>query len=142
MKGYLLVRAGGNRYGLRLDQVLEVIEGAKASPAPTVHPSVRGVTRMRGATVPLVSLASLVADAPAPPVSSETAVLARCLGSHIALEVDDADAVLSDDPDVVPDAWRLPWVCGVVRRDGTHLPVIDLDVLAERLVAARAEEKT
>ncbi len=135
MKGCLLVRAGGSKYGLRLDQVLEVVDGFEVSAAPAVHVAVRGVTQMRRRSVPLVHLSSLIANEPAPTVTMETAVLARCLGSLVAFEVDDADAVTNDEPVAVPDAWQLPWVCAVIRTEGSLVPVIDLDILGERLVA-------
>jgi chemotaxis signal transduction protein len=141
MTGYLLVRAGGHRYGLRLDQVIEVVDGFDVSSAPNVHGSVRGVTRMREKSVPLVHLASLIANGPAPPDREDTAVLTRCMGSLVAFEVEDADAVAAADPAVVPDAWRLPWVCGVVREEETLVPVIDLDILGERLAAAGNRER-
>jgi len=136
MQGYLLVRAGGNRYGLRLDQVVEVVDGFEVSSAPSVHGSVRGVTRMREKSVPLVHLASLITDGPAPDVRSETAVLAHCMGSLVAFEVDDAESVATEQPGTVPDAWHRPWVYGVVKVGGTLTPVVDLDVLGERLAAA------
>ena len=133
MIGYLLVRAGGSRYGLRLDQVLEVVDGSEVSPAPKIHASVRGVTRMRDKSVPLVHLASLIANDAAPEARDDTAVLTRCLGSLVAFEVEDAESVAKDESADIPDAWHLPWVCGVVRRHGTLVPVINLDVLGERL---------
>ena len=132
---YLLVRAGGNSYGLKLDQVIEVVDGFEVSLAPSVHPSVRGVTQLRGKSVPLVHLASLIANAAAPLERHDTAVLGRCAGSHVAFEIDDADAVTADEQEAVPDAWQLPWVHGVVRKEGTIVPVIDLDVLGERLTS-------
>ncbi len=141
MTGYLLVNAGGNQYGLRLDQVVEVVDGFEVTSAPKVHASVRGVTRMRDRSVPLVHLASLIANDPAPPEEENTAVLARCLGSLVAFEVEDADAVAHDAPEEVPDAWHLPWIFGVVRREGELVPVVDLDVLAERLTATGAQER-
>lgn len=135
MKGYLLVQAGGRRYGLRLDQVFEVVDGIEASLAPSVHPSVRGVTRMKGKAVPLVHLASLMSNVAAPAERGGTAVLGRCAGSLVAFEIDDAEAVANEEPEAVPDAWQLPWVHGVVRNEGTIIPVIDLDVLGERLTS-------
>lgn len=138
MMGYLLVRVGGSRYGLRLDQVLEVVDGCEVSPAPIMHASVRGVTRMRERSVPLVHLASLIGNELPPTDRENTAVLARCLGSLVAFEVEDAEAVAVDETADVPDAWQLPWVCGVVRRDGRLVPVIDLNVLGERLEAEGA----
>ena len=140
MKGCLLVRAGGSRYGLRLDQVIEVVDGFEVSSAPAVNMAVRGVTQMRRQSVPLVHLSSLIANESAPTNTMETAVLTRCLGSLVAFEVDDAEAVANDAPVSVPDAWQLPWVCGVMKTEGTLVPVIDLDVLAERLVAVGGRE--
>ena len=133
MKGYLLVRVGGKRYGLRLDQVLEVVDGVDVSPAPKVHAAVRGVTRMRDKSVPLVHLESLIANSAAPTIIEDTAVLTRCQGSLAAFEVEDAEAVATDEPGDVPEAWQSPWVCGVVKREGSIVPIIDLDVLGERL---------
>ena len=141
MNGCLLVRAGGSRYGLRLDQVLEVVDGFEVSSAPVVHTAVRGVTQMRRRSVPLVHLSSLITNESAPSSTMETAVLARCLGSLVAFEVDDADAVANDEPVAVPDAWQLPWVCAVIRTEGSLVPVIDLDILGERLVATGDREQ-
>lgn len=136
----MLVRVGGGRYGLRLDQVVEVVDGIEAISAPRVHPAVRGVTWMREKSVPLVHLSALVANESAPADATGTAVLTRCLGSLVAFEVDDADAVADDEPATVPDAWQLPWVCAVVRSEGSLVPVIDLDVLCERLAAPEERE--
>ena len=141
MNGCLLVRAGGSRYGLRLDQVLEVVDGFEVSSAPVVHTAVRGVTQMRRRSVPLVHLSSLITNESAPSSTMETAVLARCLGSLVAFEVDDADAVANDEPVAVPDAWQLPWVCAVIRTEGSLVPVIDLDILGECLVATGDREQ-
>ena len=113
----------------------------EVSLAPSVHASVRGVTRIRGKSVPLVHLASLIANDAAPTECGETAVLGRCAGSFVAFEIDDAEAVASDEPEAVPDAWQLPWVYGVVRKEGTIVPVIDLDVLGERLTSAGEREQ-
>jgi chemotaxis signal transduction protein len=140
VNGCLLVRAGGSRYGLRLDQVLEVVDGFEVSAVPAVHAAVRGVTQMRRQSVPLVNLSSLIANSSPPKNITDTAVLTRCLGSLVAFEVDDADAVADDETVVVPDAWQLPWVCGVIRREGSLVPVLDLDILGERLVAAGDRE--
>lgn len=141
MRGTLLVRSGGSQYGLRLDQVIEVVDGFEVSTAPAVHSAVRGVTQMRRRSVPLVHLSSLITNEAAPSITMETAVLARCLGSMVAFEVDDVDAVANDEPVAVPDAWQLPWVCAVIRTEGSLVPVIDLDVLGERLMASGDREQ-
>ena len=60
MDGYLIIRAEGKEYGLRIDQVLLVADGFELYPAPSTHPAVRGVTPMRDRLVPLVHLAALL----------------------------------------------------------------------------------
>ncbi len=136
MEACLLVRAGGRQFGLRVEQVREVIDGFEVAPAPCIHASVRGIARIRNASVPLVHLASLMTNSAAPAEMRDTAVLARCQGSFVAFEIDDADSVASDEATAAPDTWRPPWVCGVMKTGGSRVPVIDLDVLGERLVAA------
>lgn len=141
MSGCLLVRAGGSTYGLKLDQVVEVVDGFEVSAVPAVHMAVRGVTQMRHRSVPLVHLSSLITNEPVPSDTMETAVLTRCLDSMVAFEVDDADAVAHYEAIAVPAAWQLPWVCSVIRNEGGLVPVIDLDILGERLVATGDREQ-
>lgn len=90
---------------------------------------------MRGQLVPLVHLAALISDGRPPGEPSETAVLTNCFGSPVALEVDDADAVVNEELASVPEAWHLPWATGVGRVDGDIVPIIDVELLAERLLA-------
>ena len=140
IEGCLVVRAGGHRYGLRLEQVLEVIDGLEVSEALRVHESVRGITQLRDSSMPVVNLAALLSGTEVPGEVSGTAVLANCLGSPVAFEVDDAEAIAGDESVDVPDGWRSPWVKGVVRFDGSLIPVADLDVLGERLMVGGERE--
>jgi purine-binding chemotaxis protein CheW len=139
LTGYLRVRVDGARYGLRVDQIIEVVDEFEVMKAPGVHPAVMGVTPMRRRLVPLVQLAALIADGDASEASSGVAVLAHCLGSLVAFEVGDVEEVVRDAPLPVPDTWQLPWASGVVRHEGELIPVVDLEVLAERLVARESE---
>ena len=134
MKGYLRIRAEGTHYGLRVDQVLEVVDGFELRLAPATHESVRGVTPLRGRLIPVVQLAALLGKRPPPPMLGGTAVLARCSGSLVAFEVDDAEELVAECPLPVPDAWRLPWASGVGRFRGDLIPIIDLEILAGRLM--------
>ena len=125
---------------MRIEQVLEVIDDVAVHAAPGIHPAVRGVTPMRGRMVPLAHLGALIENTPPPPAVGETAVLTRCLGSLLAFEVDDAEAVVMEVPARVPDAWHLPWAAGVARHGEAVVPVIDVDLLGERLTAAGGQE--
>ena len=142
MDGYLIIRAGGKEYGLRIDQVLEVADGFELYPAPSTHPAVRGVTPMRDRLVPLVHLAALLTNGIPAPDLGRTVVLAKAGGTLVALEVDDVDEVIPERPEPVPEAWQLPWAAGVAERRGTLIPVVDIELLVERLTPAEVSEQT
>ena len=142
MDGYLLIRAEGNEYGLRVDQVLEVADGFEVYPAPSTHPAVRGVTPMRDRLVPLVHLAALLTNGTPAPDLGRTVVLAKAGDTLLALEVDDADEVVPDPLEPVPEAWQLPWAAGVAERGGMLIPVVDIESLVERLTPAAVSEQT
>lgn len=139
VSGYLRVRAGGAVYCLGVQQIIEVADGCEVLSAPGTHPAVRGVTPARDGLVPLVQLSALVADEAASDEPCATTVLARCSGAIVAFEVDDAEELMRSDALPVPEAWQLPWATGVVRHQGELIPVIDLELLAEKLTAARSE---
>ncbi len=140
--GFLIVRAGGQRYGLGINRVTEVIDGFAVDRVPSVHPSVRGVTPVRDRLVPLVHLGSLVSGTPPPELQGDTIVVAECSGKTVAFEVDDADEVVFEDPLPVPDGWDLPWALGVAKRDEELIPVVDVATLVDRLTTASIEEQT
>jgi len=142
MDGYLVIRSEGKEYGLRIDQVLEVADGFELYPAPSAHPAVRGVTPMRDRLVPLVHLAALLTNGTPAPELGRTVVLAKAGGMLLALEVDDADEVVPERPEPVPEVWQLPWAAGVAERKGTLIPVVDIESLVERLTPAEVSEQT
>jgi len=159
MKGYLLVRSEGKPYGLPVARVLEVGDATEILPVPRKHGAVRGLTPLRGRLVPLVHLASFLSGADAPPFLAEqhpvrTVVLVE-LGAkgrgkmkQIAFEVDDADAVVREEPlpvqrgQAAPGAGAagggsaaLPWASGVAEQGegGELVPILDLDALGDRI---------
>jgi chemotaxis signal transduction protein len=98
-----------------------------------------GVTPIKQRVVPLVQLAALIEDDAASDTSHGMVVLARCSGAMVAFVVDDAEELVREDPRPVPETWQLPWASGVVQHEGELIPIVDLEVLAERLVAGGAE---
>ncbi|MGH7607991.1 MAG: hypothetical protein ACREME_11695, partial [Gemmatimonadales bacterium] len=54
-------------------------------------------------------------------------------GRQVALEVDDAEAVVREDALPVPHGQSLPWAAGVAEQNGTLVPILDLDALGERI---------
>lgn len=139
MNGYLVIRAGGDLYGLPIENVVEVVDGAGTEPIPGVQRAVRGVTKIRGRTMPVVHLAALLGAGDVPSNRTNTVVVARYGARRIAFEVDDADAVVRDPSIPAPPGGELPWVTGVARYDERLIPILDMELLSERLAAPTEE---
>ena len=142
MKGYLLVRAAGQAYGLPVARVLEVGDATEVLSIPRKIPSVRGLTPLRGRLVPLVHLGAFLSGGEvAPPVPEAAAVRTVVLvelgtsGKQVAFEVDDVDAVVREQPLPVPrgQAGALPWASGVAEAHDGLVPILDLDALGDRI---------
>ncbi|OLC06183.1 MAG: hypothetical protein AUH41_13360 [Gemmatimonadetes bacterium 13_1_40CM_66_11] len=141
MKGYLLVRAAGKMYGLPVGHVLEVGDATEVLAIPSKLPAVRGLTTLRGRLVPLIHLGAFLTGSEAPAVAAtgvRTVVLVElgATGRQVAFEVDDADAVVREEPLPVPRGQTLPWAAGVAEPEGGGglVPVLDLDALGDRIV--------
>ena len=153
MKGYLLVRVAGKAYGLPVGRVLEVGDASEVLTVPRKLPAVRGLTPLRGRLVPLIHLGALLSGtaAPADPVAGvRTVVLVEigggaggggphaqgAAGRQVAFEVDDADAVVREQPLPVPRGQTLPWAVGVAEQgEGEGLvPILDLVALGDRIL--------
>ncbi len=139
MMGYLSIRVSGDRYGLPIEEVVEVVDDAKAEKVPGAQQAVRGIARIRGRMVPVVHLGALLTGCSPPDECAHTVVVARCGDRRVAVEVDDADAVVRETSVSVPPETRLPWISGVARHDEEVIPILDMDVLSERLTARYSE---
>ncbi len=138
MKGYLLVRSEGKSYGLPVARVLEVGDATEVLAIPRNLPAVRGLTLLRGRLVPLIHLGALLRGSEAPPAGGHavrTVVLVElgASGRQVAFEVDDADAVVREQPLPVPRGQALPWAAGVAEQEGGLVPILDLDALGDRI---------
>jgi chemotaxis signal transduction protein len=135
MKGYLLIRSEGKSYGLPVARVLEVGDTTEVLGVPHTLPAVRGLTPLRGRLVPLIHLGSFLTGRAAPESAGvRTIVLVDIKGRQVAFEVDDADAVVREQPLPVPHGQSLPWASGVAERaDGELVPILDLDALGDRI---------
>jgi chemotaxis signal transduction protein len=132
-EGWLLVRAGGRKVGLSLEQVVEVLDLGPVYPVPCVEPAVRGVTSFRGRIVPLVHLASLLDAHVVPVPAGGTAVLIRLGGRRLCLEVDQADEVMREPGLPVPHDVSLPFAVAVARDEHGIVPLLDLTAVGARI---------
>ncbi|HET7790572.1 MAG TPA: chemotaxis protein CheW [Gemmatimonadales bacterium] len=132
-RGYLVVRVEGKAFGLPVSRVLEVGDLGDVLQVPRSLPAVRGVTPLRGRLVPLIHLGALLGDRAVPEARGAAMVLVEFGPRLVALEVDDADAVVREDSMPVPDGEALPWATGVARQERGLVPILDLDALGERI---------
>ena len=134
-RGYLLVQVEGARYGLPLEPVLQVDDLGEVLVVPRVLPAMRGLTPLNGRLVPLIHLGALLGNRVPPPERGSATVLVDLGGGErlVALEVDDADEVIREAVLPAPAGEALPWASGVARREGTLVPILDWDILQERI---------
>lgn len=133
MEPLLYVRAGGQRCGLPLAQVLAVIEPGPVQAVPGRLAALRGITEARGRMVSLLNLGALL-GAPMPPgPAGGMLVIARVGGREVALEVDEVDAAPAESVVPLPEhAGLQTWASGAVRRRDGWVPILNLEGLAER----------
>ncbi|OLB48840.1 MAG: hypothetical protein AUI08_09760 [Gemmatimonadetes bacterium 13_2_20CM_2_65_7] len=128
------MRSEGKSYGLPVGRVLEVGDATEVLSIPRKLPAVRGLTPLRGRLVPLIHLGAFLSGRPAPAVEGVlTVVLVELAGKQVAFEVDDADAVVREEPLPVPRGQTLPWAAGVAERESGLVPILDLDALGDRI---------
>ncbi len=134
MSGYLLVRADGRQYGLPIEEVVEVVDRAASEPVPGGQRALRGVVKVRGQMLPVVHLGALLNNRTPPEEETGTMVVTRFSDRRVAFEVDDADAVVRDLPIPVPPGSELPWASGLAHYHEALIPILDVELLRERLV--------
>ena len=93
----------GQEFGLDLAAVQEVLPAPEAKAAvPRAEALVLGVTSLRGALLPLLSLRALLGFPPAPTANErEKVVVMNIGGGQVGLVADRARAIVSADPDLV-----------------------------------------
>lgn len=127
---FLVVRVGGERYGIGLDAVREVVDLARVRPVPARSPALRGVMPLRDRFCSLLHLGALLAGTAAQEAAGDTAVIVEVAGAPMALEVEDVEGVVDRGAQPVGAAAG-PWSAGVWRVGEDLVTVLDLGALAE-----------
>ena len=131
---FLLVTAGRARVGLPVAQLEAVTDAGDIVSIPAAEPAMIGVTTVRGATLPVISLARLLGGGESP-AATDTFVLVNAGGMRICLAVDDAETLSRGVPMPLPPDGAMPWARAVLRDGNGFVPLLDLEALAERLAA-------
>ena len=146
---------GGAAYAIAIEDVREIVEITTLTPLPSVHPSVCGVTNLRGSIIPVVDLwrllhgelpetatANSVTDDDDADVGTRTIVLGvddRVVGC----QVDRVDQVMWFDKGEIqtpPEGLAdIAGVVGLVRQSEKLTIVLDAGVIARTIVLATEE---
>jgi chemotaxis signal transduction protein len=137
--GCLLVRAGTERVGLVLTDVIGVMQLGEVRSVPVMEPAVRGLVAMHGRMVPLVHLASLLQGVALPSRAGTVGVMVEIGGKRVCLEVEEAEILLRESALPVPPGEALPWALGVARHGAELVPILDLSALSSRLLEATSQ---
>lgn len=133
-EAFLVVRAGGERYGIGLVMVREVVDVSALRAVPARTPAMRGVMLLRERFLSLVHLGALLAGGVPAPAVGDTAVVVYVGEVAVALEVDEVLEVVEGGATFVGSA-PASWAAGVWRVGTELVTVLDLEALAERLTA-------
>jgi chemotaxis signal transduction protein len=132
----LVARAGGERYGLDIAAVREVVPVGEVTPVPSHSLAVRGVMPLRERYLSLFSLEALLTGRMPLRGQAGAAVVVALGGAEVALEVDEVEAVVDgggaflSGEGVAGIAAR-----GVCRCGESLVTVLDSAQLAERVAA-------
>ena len=142
MRNVIVVALGSGRYAIDLRWVQEIFTLTHLTPIPTAPPSVAGAVNFRGAILPVLAIAPLVAathggpsPTTRPAAPGDTVVLLDVNGARAGVTVDRVDAVSSLV--TAPDGES------VVDAAGRDVPLIDPQAMLEaarRQVAEAAVE--
>ena len=147
----LLFEAAGQRYGLDISQVTEVVPAARLRRLVGVPDYVAGVFRFRGAHVPVIDLSQLIGGTPAQARLSTRLVLVRhpgpsgegrligLLAEHVADGLDESAESVGPSGVSAPDA---PFLGDLGMSGGRSVQYLRVEHLLPDAVRARlfAEE--
>jgi chemotaxis signal transduction protein len=132
-EAYLLVSAGGRQVGLPVVQLEGVADPGLVTAVPSGEPSLRGISTVRGVTLPVVSLRALLDGTGVGEAPAEVAVIVSVGGIRLCLEVDAVDIVFRGEPMPAVGEGSTPWARSVTRHEGKLVPLLDLGALGARL---------
>lgn len=140
----LIFQLSGQRYGVCVADVREVLRAVTFAPLPKAPAFVEGVINLRGALLPVLDIRMRFRLAPRPPAVSDHLVVAAAGDRLVALRVDGATDLITVDPEMIESPARVvsgtAYVTGVAKLpDGlvlihdlrTFLSQTEADALAE-----------
>jgi len=130
----LVARAGGERYGLEIAAVREIVPVGEVTPVPSRSLAVRGVMPVREHYLSLYSLEALLTGRMPLRGLAGAAVVVGLGGAEVALEVDEVEAVVERAGAFLATGGGIA-ARGLCRCGDGLVTVLDSTLLAERLAA-------
>ena len=128
----MLLRVGGATVAISASAAREVAQRTPAIRLPGTPEFVCGVVNVRGTLVPLVDLGRLLGAGPADP--SGWVVTLDLEGRRCALAVDRLPVLRAADAPPGARPASQAFLTAEVRVDGTTLPLLDVDALADDIL--------
>lgn len=125
----------GERYGIDVSRVHEIIRLPAITALPGAHPSMSGVINLRGRIIPIMDLRDRFGLAPAEPTRLSRIVVADAAGVQIGLVVDGVDEVVHLDASTIEPTPTLTagtgpdHLSGIARVTDGLIILLDLDRL-------------
>jgi purine-binding chemotaxis protein CheW len=137
----LVFDLGGQRYGLAVADVREIVPAVMPVPLPGAPAGVEGIINLRGVVVPVLDLRRRLRLPTRPPEVSDHLVIVRAAGRLVALRVDRALDLVRVAPADVDDVDGIgPSAARVARLPGDLVLIQDLRALLSSAEAAALEE--
>ena len=133
----LLFRLGGGQlFGINVFKVQEVVPCPPLTALPRSRPVVRGITSLRGKTIPIIDLALAVGRPPLPRGAAAYVIVTEYNRSVQGFMVDAVDRIVNMNWEEIlpppPGIERQSYLTAVTRVDDTLVEIIDVEkVLAE-----------
>lgn len=132
-RGLLALCLGAARFGLWVDEVLEIIATPPISRLPLPHPELAGVTSVRGEVIPVLDLGVRLLGAPSRRPGRLVLVHHQGTGTLLGLLVDDVETMvmvgegeIRETPEAAQAALPPDLVAGVVSVDQGVVTILNL----------------
>ncbi|HVW09485.1 MAG TPA: chemotaxis protein CheW [Bryobacteraceae bacterium] len=116
LNAVLVFRLGGDRYGIPVSSVREVLPQVRITPVPGSPAAVAGLIQVRGEIRPVYDPRQRLqspASEPPPVKDGETVIVLNAAGRDFGIRVDAAEEIRSWCPEERGQSGQTPWVSGM-----------------------------
>lgn len=134
---------GGQRYGINVFKVQEVIQCPPLTHVPNAHPVVRGIANMRGKTLTIMDLSMAIGGPPQPDCEHKFVVVTEYNRSVQGFLVDSVDRIVNVNwQEMKPPprgAGEGSYLTAVTQLDGKLVEILDVEKVLSEVVGCEEE---